>query len=383
MSIDHSAEHEKLERTIGQQEMLAEFGAQALRSRDIDLLFKSAVSLCAEGMPAPLCKLLKYRPETEDFLVIAGIGWHEGVVGHATIGADMASPAGYAMKTGLPVISNHLQLETRFRTPDLMVEHGVTRAANVLISVSGENFGVLEVDSPDQGEFGKADLSFLVGFANLIGVAIERQIAETKLQQAIQYQELLTREASHRVKNSLAMVTSLIALQSGRTDNEEIRSALRNTQARILAIAQAHDQLWRHDQVGMVSLSNLLESVCRWLQDQNENVTLNLTCDEIDADADQGIPIGLMITELVTNALKYAYPETGGIVDVSVTADERFITLRVTDYGKGVPPGWSFSKGRANSLGGQLITSLTQQLGGELTTESDRGLSVIITIPRS
>ena len=363
--------------------MLAEFGAEALRSRDIDLLFKSAVGLCAEGMPAQLCKVLKYRPDSEDFLVIAGVGWHEGVVGHATIGADMASPAGYAMKTGQPVISNHLQLETRFRTPELMVEHGVKRAANVLISVSGENFGVLEVDSQDEGEFGKADLSFLVGFANLIGVAIERQIAETKLQQAIQYQELLTREASHRVKNSLAMVTSLIALQSGRTDNEEIRNALRNTQARILAIAQAHDQLWRHDRVGMVSLPNLLASVCRWLQDQNDRVTLNLICDEIDAEADQGIPIGLMITELVTNALKYAYPETGGIVDVSVTADEQAITLRVTDYGKGVPPGWSFSSGRANSLGGQLITSLTQQLGGELTTESASGLTVIITIPRA
>ena len=382
MTNEQHMEHDELKRRLKQQDILAEFGVEALRSRKIEGVFESAVRLCADGMDAPLCKVLKYRHDTEDFLVIAGVGWEDGVVGHATIGADMASPAGYAMKTGEPMISNHLQAETRFNTPDLMIRHGVKRAVNVLISVSGSSFGVLEVDSRDKGEFGPPDLSFLIGFANLIGVAIERQEAETQLQRAIQHQELLTREASHRVKNSLAMVSSLIAMQKGRTESEEVKSALRNIQGRILAIAQAHDQLWQHDQIGMVSLPNLLKSICHWLQEQNETVTLHLDCVSVDMEADRGIPIGLLITELVTNALKYAYPDIDGRVDINVTADASTITLCVADYGAGVPDGWSFDTSREKSLGGQLITSLVQQLDGQVCIESRNGLKVRVVIPR-
>ena len=374
---------DELHKRLRQQDMLADFGVEALRSREIESLFTSAVQLCAEGMQTPLCKLLKYQPDTEDLLVVAGVGWAEGVVGHAVVGADMASPSGYALKTGQPVISNHLQAETRFRTPELMVQHGVKRAVNVLISVSGQSFGVLEVDSRDEGEFGKADLSFLIGFANLIGVAIERQAAETGLQLAINHQELLTREASHRVKNSLSMVTSLIALQSSRTDSQDVKDALRDINGRITAIAQAHDQLWRHNHVGMVELSDLLSSICQRLQLQQENVRLNLQCEQIDVEADRAIPIGLLVTELVTNAIKYAYPATGGNVDISVTVDESSIMLRVADQGAGVPASWSFDNTLGKSLGAQIIVSLTQQLNGKMEILSTTGLTVDICIPRA
>lgn len=375
--------HDELQKRLKQQDMLAHFGVEALRSREIDSLFASAVRLCAEGMQTPLCKLLKYQPDTEDFLVIAGVGWAEGVVGHAVVGADMASPSGYALKTGQPVISNHLQAETRFRTPELMAQHGIKRAVNVIIVVSGQSFGVLEVDSRDEGKFEKADLSFLIGFANLIGVAIERQAAESRLQSAIDHQELLTREASHRVKNSLSMVTSLIALQSARTTNPDVKDALSDIRARITAIAQAHDQLWRHSQVGMVELADLLSSICQRLQSQQENVILTLTCEKIDVEADRAIPIGLLVTELVTNAMKHAYPDAGGNVDIFVTSDETSIILRVTDQGVGVPTGWSFENLSGKSLGAQVIVSLIEQLKGKLQIASKAGLALTISIPRN
>lgn len=383
MSEQMTASQEELERRLKQQEMLAQFGVEALRCRDIENLYVSAVHLCAEGMQTPLCKLLKYRQEFEDFLVIAGVGWDKGVVGHATIGADMASPAGFALKTGLPVISNHLQAETRFRTPELMAQHGVKRAANVLISASGNAFGVLEVDSREEGEFGTADLSFLTGFANLIAVAVERKLAETQLEAAVLHQELLTREASHRVKNSLAMVTSLIALQSGRAANQDVKDALQDIQVRIFAIGKAHDQLWRHDQVGMVVLGELLLSICDRLQEQQEGVRLNLKCPEINIDADRAIPVGLLTTELITNSVKYAYPNGSGDVDISVTADKWSIGITVADHGAGVDPDWSFDNGSGNSLGRQMILSLTKQLGGKLEIACENGLAVTISIPRN
>ena len=383
MSNQMTASQEELQRRLKQQEMLAEFGVVALRCRDVENLYVSAVELCAEGMQTPLCKLLKYRPESEDFLVIAGVGWDEGVVGHATIGADMASPSGFALKTGKPVISNHLQAETRFRTPELMARHGVKRAANVLISASGKSFGVLEVDSRDEGEFGAADLSFLTGFANLIAVAVERKLAEAQLEAAVLHQELLTREASHRVKNSLAMVTSLIALQSGRAANQDVKDALQDIHVRISAIGQAHDQLWRHDQLGMVVLRDLLSSICQRLQEQQEGVRLNLKCLDINLEADRAIPVGLLLTELITNSVKYAYPDGYGDVDISVDADKWSIHINVADHGTGVEPGWTFENSPGNSLGRQMIFSLTQQLGGKLEIASENGLTVTIIIPRN
>jgi len=114
-------------------------------------------------------------------LVRAGVGWGEGVVGSATVGADLDSPAGYALHTGKPVISNHLENEERFRTPELLVEHGIRRAMNVILQGDGLPFGVLEVDSRSEGEFGEHDIAFLQGAANILGMAIEQQQYQRKL----------------------------------------------------------------------------------------------------------------------------------------------------------------------------------------------------------
>jgi len=115
---------------------------------------------------------MEYLPAEHQFLVRAGVGWKPGVVGQARVKADTGSPTGYAFTTGEPVISNHLEGESRFRTPALLVEHGVKRAINALIQSGGERFGVLEVDSPIEGRFTEADLVLVKGFANLIGVAL-------------------------------------------------------------------------------------------------------------------------------------------------------------------------------------------------------------------
>ncbi|MBE7243432.1 MAG: GAF domain-containing protein, partial [Actinomycetospora chiangmaiensis] len=189
---------------LRQQAILSEFGVEALRGDDVDVLLQRAAELCAEGMGAQFCKALEYLRAEDTLLVRAGIGWAPDVIGRARVGADLASPAGFALKTGRPVISNHLAEETRFRTPQLMAEHGIRRAINVLIENRDGAFGVLEVDDTREGMFGEADIAFMQGFANLLGGAIERQRTESLLRAALAQQDLLAREMSHRVKNSLA-----------------------------------------------------------------------------------------------------------------------------------------------------------------------------------
>ncbi len=309
------AGHPDLDYRLRQQIILSEFGVEALRGTDVDHLLQRAAELCAEGMGAEFCKALEYRPGADTLLVRAGVGWGPDVIGKARVGADLASPAGFALKTGRPVISNHLADETRFRTPQLMAEHGIRRAINVLIENREGAFGVLEVDDTREGMFAEADIAFMQGFANLLGGAIERQRTESLLRAALARQDLLAREMSHRVKNSLAIVASLLALQARAAEAEPaVQAALTDARSRVEAIAGVHDQLWRQGDgegegvPGELDLAPFLEKLVANLAGGRPDQRIACAAAPYRISADRAIPIGLLVNELVTNALKYAYP---------------------------------------------------------------------------
>ncbi|HXH16209.1 MAG TPA: histidine kinase dimerization/phosphoacceptor domain -containing protein [Sphingomonas sp.] len=360
----------ELQYRLRQQSILADFGIEALRARDLAPMLQRATELCGEGMRSRYCKFLEYRPEQNSLLVRAGIGWSPGVVGSIVMRTDLESPAGFALATGEGVISNHLENEERFRTPAFMAEHKIRRAINVLVEASGKRFGVLEVDSPDEGKFEPADLSFMQGFANLIGVAIERQQAEQRLSDAIQHQELLTREASHRVKNSLSLVSAMLNLQMQEDDDPRITRLLGDAQARITAIAQTHDQLWRGEQVGIVALNDLVCGIATGLAEQAPNHRIECDIDAILISADTAIPVGLLVTELVTNAIKYAYDDEGGVIDVKIRSADGRIILTVSDEGAGLPADFDLKTASRKSLGMRMIGSLARQLRGTITIEN-------------
>ncbi|KFG69524.1 histidine kinase dimerization/phosphoacceptor domain -containing protein [Microvirga sp. BSC39] len=357
---------------LRQQQLTAQFGLFALRTRDIDALLQEATRTCAEGLHSEFCKVLEFLPAENEFVVRAGIGWKTGVVGAARTGADLESPAGFALKTGQPIISNHLAEETRFRTPKLLADHGVKRAINVIIRGDGAPFGVLEVDSPTEGRFTEHDIAFMQGFANLLGVAIERQRAEEELrankallQQALEDQDVLTREISHRVKNSLQLVAGLLNMQGRASANEDLRQALSDAEARVHTIAQVHDRLWRHNEMRSVNLAEFLGELCTKLRGAAPHFAVGCSIDPVIVPTDLAVPLGLLVNELVTNAFKYAYPEGSGEVRVELTSDspER-LRLEVSDTGVGLPP--DFNPARSRSLGTRLVASLARQLGGRL-----------------
>ena len=152
---------------VHQQAILAEFGRRVIHTKDLSSLLHDAAELGAEGLGVDCAKVLELLPNKGRLLVRAGVGWSEGVVGVATVGADLESPAGYALHTGQPVLADDLATETRFRVPELMRRHGIQSAVNVIIRSDGEPFGVLEVDSRTPQSFSADDLNFLEGFANL------------------------------------------------------------------------------------------------------------------------------------------------------------------------------------------------------------------------
>jgi len=317
--------------------------------------------------------VLEFRVAQQNLLVRSGVGWREGVVGQATLGADAGSPAGFAFKTGSPVISNQLDGEERFRTPALLAEHGVRRAINVLIACGAGPWGVLEVDSSSAGEFEAADLAFLQGLANFIGVALDRQLAEESLTEALEFQKILVKEASHRVKNSLAMLSGLMRMQARTAGTSEAVDALADASDRILAVARTHDRLWRDGDEGAADLGLLVSDICDALHHQWKVIEFRCDAASMEFPADRAAAFALLLNELATNAAKHAYGPEGGVVYVNLYQSEGARILEVRDAGMGLPVDRDVLKPSGDSLGIRLIQTLTQSLGGTLTATNQGG----------
>ena len=332
--------------------------------------------MTAEGLAAEYCKILEYIPAENRLLVRAGIGWDDGVVGSASVGADLASPAGYALRTGKPVISNHLENEQRFRTPELLVEHGIRRAMNVILQGDGSPFGVLEVDSKSEGEFGEHDVAFLQGAANILGMAIEQQQYQRKLQAALNRHQILLKEVNHRVKNSLQVVSSMLQLQANAVGDPNLSERLSEASSRVNAVGRAYERLAYNADYENIELVEYLREVIEDLETTVAPCKIRFDAPEkIEFAADRAILVGLIINELVSNAGKYAYPDgPGGLIEVQlVRMEDNAVLVSVRDQGVGLPP--QFDLTTSKRLGTRLVHALSIQLGAELT----RPLSAIGT----
>jgi two-component sensor histidine kinase len=357
-----------LQQRIRQQEILAELGVVALQGKPFLELLNETVRLTAEGMNAEFCKVLEFIPADNRLLVRAGVGWHEGIVGRATLGVDLESPSGFALRTGKPVISNHLENEQRFRTPELLVEHGIRRAMNVILQGDGSPYGVLEVDSRSEGEFSQNDIAFLQGAANILGMAIEQQQYQRKLQAALDRHQVLLREVNHRVKNSLQVVSSMLHLQANAVGDEDLSERLNEAASRVNAVGRAYERLAYTADYENIDLIEYLRQIIEDLERAVAPCKIQFDAPEaVRFAADRAILVGLIINELVSNAGKYAYPDRAGgsiWVRVSFQTDKETIAIAIRDEGVGLPPG--FDPTASKRLGTRLVNALSQQLGGEL-----------------
>jgi two-component sensor histidine kinase len=370
--IEPGGEHAELTRRalhlrIRQQEILAELGVLALQGTAFLELLNQTAGLTAEGMKAEFCKVLEYLPAQNRLLVRAGVGWHEGIVGVATIGADLESPSGFALRTGKPVISNHLENEERFRTPELLAEHGIRRAMNVILQGDGSPYGVLEVDSRSEGEFSEHDIAFLQGAANILGMAIERQRNERQLRMALDRQQVLLNEINHRVKNSLQIVAAMLQLQANAADDDLIRAHLTEASGRVSAIGRAYERLSHDANVESINLGPYLQQVCADAVGAYRCILDFDAAPGIELDPDRAISLALIVNELVTNAVKHALSDrSNGHIWVRLSRqDENSALISVRDDGVGLPAGFDLTKSRG--LGMRIIAALAKQLGASIT----------------
>lgn len=211
-----------------------------------------------------------------------------------------------------------------------------------------------------------------------IGVATDT----TDQRQALELQQTLRQEVSHRVKNSLALVSSLLGLQA-RTLEGGPRLALEEAALRVHAVARVHDQLWRGAGTREIDLQSFLTDLCEAIASTAPQHATVVVAEPAMVSADLAVPLGLLVNELLTNAYKYAYPEgEGGEVRLSgaLQPDGRY-RLEVSDRGRGLPADFELA-GPHRSLGLRVITSVAAQLGGEVTSGSaDPGARFTLVFP--
>ena len=367
-------------RLLEERAKFADFGLLAVEGADLDELLHQAAVEAARSLEVSYVKVLQYLPDEKCFLVRQGVGWGEGVVGAARIAADIESPAGYALQTGRPVISNELHKEERFRIPQLLREHDVKSAANVIIKARENIFGVLEADSREPRTFGEGDLKFLQGYATLLAFAIEQaRLHEQHAQLAAQH-ELLLQELQHRVKNNNQSLLSLLRLQLATVTNMEARENLQKIENRIRALGFVNAQLQAGTRANLVDLGQYLMAIVASLfnfQNGGETeVKLTTQISQVEVSTERAQAIGLILNEFLTNSFKYAFGEGHGHFSLHLEHEGGRAQLVMADDGPGMP------EGARPGLGLNLIDILTKQIEGEARWDSPgKGARLTLEFP--
>ncbi|HEX6143324.1 MAG TPA: GAF domain-containing protein [Geminicoccaceae bacterium] len=352
-----------------QQADLAAFGRRATEGEDLDQLLSEAAREVAESLDIGFVKILEYQPEQGNLLLRAGVGWDPSELGRATVGAELRSPAGYALHTGRPVIANDLEREERFEVPQLLRDHGVRSAVNVIIRDRADVYGVLEADSRETRVFTDDDAKFLQGYANILSFVIAQNRLVKENARYARLQKTYFDELQHRIKNNNQQLLSLINLQLAGVVSPEAREHLEKVAARILALSRVNDQLQSGTSPDRVDLGEYLLAVLTSLfevqPEAARRVQLETETSAVEIGTRDAQTIGLIVNEFLTNSFKHGFGDRG-VFRLELTSDGRTVTLVMADDGAGLP------KGVTPGLGMKLIEALSRQLRAEATWSNRR-----------
>jgi PAS domain S-box-containing protein len=211
----------------------------------------------------------------------------------------------------------------------------------------------------------------------------ELEAANTRLSALVTEREMLLVEVNHRAKNSLAIAASLLVIQGRRQPDPTVRALFEEAHDRLNAMARVHDLLSKSEKAQQVDVSVYVADLCdalRPITESDDRISLEAKMEDgILVDADTAVPLGIVLTELITNAVKYAFPalRSGTILVQGHRSQPGWIELVVRDNGIGI------SHLREGSLGYGLVRSLVQQIRGEINVRSDAGLTATISFPEA
>jgi PAS domain S-box-containing protein len=210
----------------------------------------------------------------------------------------------------------------------------------------------------------------------------EKKLAEEKIKQSLQEKEVLLKEVHHRVKNNLQVISSILNLQSSYVKDQGTLNILKESQNRIKSMAFIHESLYQTKDFSSINFSeyvvNLSHNLIQSYSNFENEIKLNLDIQNVFLNLDLAIPCGLIINEIVSNALKYAFVDKRDDCEVSVkmTLENEDLVLEVADNGIGLPKEIDYRN--TQSLGLQLVVTLTDQLNGTIEMDSGNGTKYTI-----
>lgn len=367
---DRKRVERELERRVRQQDGIARFGELAIRQTAVQALFDVATVEARRLLNCEFCKILQLLPDGENFILRAGVGWREGLVGSAIVPANLESQSGYTMKVEHSVIVDDMLTETRFSLPQLLSDHGVRSGISVLIAgEEGKIFGVLGAHSSKPGHFRDTDLDFMQSLANFLAGAVHRNLA-------MERQLLLTRELRHRVGNLLTLVLSLFNNTARRAGS--VDELFEKFVARVMSLSRTHTHL----SYGGWSTAGMLKVVNEVLEPFIDRITVDGRDLQITADA--AFALSLALHELATNAAKFG--------SLAVPDGRLTLSWRRQGHEAGQPclvVEWTETGGAgvvvpdSSGFGTRLVTTIvTEQLGGDLIVDyRPQGLHLTMRLP--
>ena len=248
-----------------------------------------------------------------------------------------------------------------------------------IADTTGRGYIVLSRGAPHMDSTGK--------ITSWVGIHLditERKRYEDRLEASLREKEVIIKEVHHRVKNNMQVISGFLELQSNYIDDPQAVEKLIECQRRVRTMALVHEKLYQSRTLGVINAAEYIKSLIADLMNSytiSTPVDVTVDVDDVNITLDMAIPCGLIINELVTNSLKYAYAgrATGKLTLVMHHQEDHTFSLTVQDDGVGLPPDYE-ARSEA-SLGTQLVSVLVRQLGGVIKTESDHGARFTITFP--
>ena len=380
---DAAAENERLHR---HQDVLINLTRRASEKVALEEFLQEVAMQVAEAIEIDHVKIMRHRSERGDLFTEAGVGWRPGVVKSTAFPSDLGSPPGRALQTAQPVVVEAMDQDPEFRMHPVLEEHGIVSVLNVPVMVDGAAWGVLEGDSSVLRSFSPETVKFMTACAALAGLVVRRAGAEQAQAEAMaetareaQKRGLLLSEMQHRVKNNFQTILAMITLQLKHFPTDEGRAIVRKLADNIRAMSLAHDQLSPNREGETVELRTYLEALVTSIQKPFEGITIEAEAEDMAVSIDQAVPLGLVVNEAVTNAVKHAFdPERGGSIRITLRprgAGEAM--LSIADNGKGM------AENVAGGSGLKLMEALARQVRGRVARDSSpEGTTVCLSFPR-
>jgi len=276
-------------------------------------------------------------------------------------------------------------------TIELLEEY--TKPNNVLslmdipLRIEGELIGVMcfEKTGAIERVFSSDEQTFAMSLAIVFASTLEarqRRAIQHQLQEELKEKEILIKEIHHRVKNNLAVVSSLMSLQANKTKDEFHYSLFDESRNKINAISELHSNVYQTESISSLSIydyiTKLINNLREFYAHSNKQIELVAEIEKISIPMDKALPLALIINELVTNAFKHAFNDAvEGRINVKINANGKEFQLIVNDIGAGLEHDTNYS----NSLGLEIVKDLVEQLNGSYSFNNSNGLHFEMTFP--